>query len=435
MNRVVAAWVILTVSAVASPSRACNTPVYRYAMYNWAPAPYEFFHFYRGKMTDADRAVQRNLEELSRKGPALANVLVTPIDISKPQQLDKAPPPVRESWKDQHKSAAPTWLVWTPWGAEVHAGALDAAAVKGLTESPARAKLCDLLHQGHATVLVLLPGSDAADAARAEKVAKEVIALAAAGKVKTAASGGEEMPAAMPGEEPAKPQDKKSIQVALLRIARDDPKEQWLVRMLLAVEPDLHTYGKEPMIFGFYGRGRAMEPFVGKGISTENLVELVGFLSGPCSCQVKDGNPGKDMLFHWNWQETADRLAASDESSDRLPAGMYEEFPAEGGRSEAAQGDGASPQTPASAGPGSPRSSGDSKVALRQQARSPDSPAALPLSDAHPASDRSTTEVGQASAEPSGFAARQMWRVAAVFGALAIVVLASGLVWIRRQAT
>ena len=30
------------------PARACRTPVYRYAMYNWDAAPLRFFYFHPG---------------------------------------------------------------------------------------------------------------------------------------------------------------------------------------------------------------------------------------------------------------------------------------------------------------------------------------------------------------------------------------------------
>ena len=38
----------VTFLLTASSTRACTTPVYRYAMYNWAPSPYYVFYFHRG---------------------------------------------------------------------------------------------------------------------------------------------------------------------------------------------------------------------------------------------------------------------------------------------------------------------------------------------------------------------------------------------------
>ena len=107
----------------------------------------------------------------------------------------------------------------------------------------------------------------------------------------------------------------------MLKLSRTDPAEQWLVGTLLSVESDLRDaeFETQPMVFAIYGRGRAMPPYVGKGITTENLVECVAFLAGACSCMVKDQNPGVDLLTTWDWDKTAEIMAADDPSEDSDP--------------------------------------------------------------------------------------------------------------------
>ena len=106
------------------------------------------------------------------------------------------------------------------------------------------------------------------------------------------------------------------LKLGVLKVARSDAAEKWLVRMLLSVESDLQEYvdknPNEPLVFAIYGRGRAMPPFAGKGITTENLADCAVFLAGACSCMVKDQNPGKDLLIRWNWDKTAELMAADD---------------------------------------------------------------------------------------------------------------------------
>ena len=65
------------------------------------------------------------------------------------------------------------------------------------------------------------------------------------------------------------------------------------------------------MIFAVFGRGRALPPFVGKGITRDNLLECVYFLTGTCSCTVKDQNPGMDLLFASDWWSVAEKLAST----------------------------------------------------------------------------------------------------------------------------
>ena len=46
-------------------ARACDTPVYRYAMYNWAPSPYRVYYFCQGEPDKKDAEVNRLLAEQS----------------------------------------------------------------------------------------------------------------------------------------------------------------------------------------------------------------------------------------------------------------------------------------------------------------------------------------------------------------------------------
>jgi hypothetical protein len=62
-----------------------------------------------------------------------------------------------------------------------------------------------------------------------------------------------------------------------------------------------------PMLFGVFGRGHVLEPFVGRGVSKSNLLDLIGFMRGPCACEIKAEAPGTDLLMACNWDE---RLAA-----------------------------------------------------------------------------------------------------------------------------
>jgi hypothetical protein len=43
-------------------------------------------------------------------------------------------------------------------------------------------------------------------------------------------------------------------------------------------------------------------PLVGKGITGKNLHDAAEFLAGACSCEIKDQNPGFDLLLAADWE-------------------------------------------------------------------------------------------------------------------------------------
>jgi len=94
---------------------------------------------------------------------------------------------------------------------------------------------------------------------------------------------------------------KLEIKFSLIQLKRDDPRERFLVDALIHSEADLAEYNEEPIVFPVFGRGIVLYALVGPGIDQENIREAAKFLAGPCSCQVKEQNPGFDLLFNTDW--------------------------------------------------------------------------------------------------------------------------------------
>jgi hypothetical protein len=63
------------------------------------------------------------------------------------------------------------------------------------------------------------------------------------------------------------------------------------------------------MIFAVFGRGRAFPPYVGKGITYNNMLDYFAEVTGACSCTVKDQNPGIDLPMRCNWDAVAEAMA------------------------------------------------------------------------------------------------------------------------------
>ncbi len=475
LNRIRSTWAVaghgllLAVTLVAleaGVARACSTPVYRYAMYNWSSAPYYVFFFHQDEIAQADKSVNELLDTASRAEPAPANVTLESVDVSQEEQLQRLPEVVRESRESHSDGTAPLYLVYSPWGVELYAGRLDSAEVRAMIDSPVRKRLGELLKEGNAAVLLVLTGPDVEKNRQAEKVATEVAAQASAGKIPVGLDPGfapmpEQPSPEMPDDSDDEATDDEAtddglegpsggMKLAVLKVSRTDPAEKWLVRTLLSVEPDLNEFPEEAMVFAVYGRGRAMPPYVGKGITAENLVDCLMFLAGPCSCMVKDDNPGMDLLMQWDWGATAEAMAAQDESFGGGPLGYQEFIPDESyGEIEVAalEGDQAQPapaddpapeaaQTSTAEGAPSATEDGPSTTedgpSTTEDALSTTEDALSDVAEEPLVEDAAVTKQPP-QPQPESFAVRQNWKLGLGVAAGAFFVLAVSLVLVLRQ--
>lgn len=95
--------------------------------------------------------------------------------------------------------------------------------------------------------------------------------------------------------------------ITFIELNRNSVEESHFVSMLLHVEDDLAAIG-EPMLFGIFGRLKALEPLVSKGITEENVGYMIDFLTADCSCLIKDNMPGVDILFTNKWENPVPAL-------------------------------------------------------------------------------------------------------------------------------
>jgi hypothetical protein len=95
--------------------------------------------------------------------------------------------------------------------------------------------------------------------------------------------------------------------ITVVELSRSSTEEAHFASFLLNVEDDLKTI-PEPMLFGVFGRFKALEPLVGRGITEENINLMINFLTADCSCLIKDDMPGTDILFTNNWESPAPAL-------------------------------------------------------------------------------------------------------------------------------
>lgn len=88
--------------------------------------------------------------------------------------------------------------------------------------------------------------------------------------------------------------------IPVYELSRNSMEEKHLASFLLNVEDDLKEI-QEPMIFGIFGRFKALEPLLGRGISEENINLMIDYFKAECSCLIKDNLPGTDILYTDMW--------------------------------------------------------------------------------------------------------------------------------------
>jgi hypothetical protein len=174
-------------------------------------------------------------------------------------------------------------------------GPLSEEATRRLVDSPARKKIVQRLAQGESAVWVMLDSGDPRKDETAAKLLESRLDYLTA-TLKLPKLDAQDVVNGLISI----PENDLRLEFSTLRVARSDPAEQAFVKMLLGTEADLKGVG-EPIVFPVFGRGRVLYALVGKGIRHETIDQAATFLIGKCSCEVKERNPGVDLLLAADW--------------------------------------------------------------------------------------------------------------------------------------
>ena len=308
--------VVLITTITAASVLACRIPVFRYALERWPPDSFELIVVHRGDLDEQQSEIVRSIESRTTDDTQPVNLRVTTIDIDQDDLSPENRALLDTLQTDISEIAAPRMILLFPnqrrQATVAWQGELTADNVARLVDSPLRRKVVEQVLEGDSAVWVLIDGSnkDANDAAAAT-LELELAKVENLIKLPT-----QEI---LEAEEEFRADTAVELRLGftLLRLRRDDPSEAVFLSMLLGTESDLRDFD-EPIAIPIYGRGRTYYALVGKGINADLIEQNCRFICGDCSCQVKEQNPGSDVLLAVNWDEQIRGTAFSEQELPEL---------------------------------------------------------------------------------------------------------------------
>jgi hypothetical protein len=280
MGRVTALLLLGLIPGPAPVERRCNIPVFRYALERWHASTYEVIVFHDGPLTGEARAAVDALRAET------ANIEVDHVDWGRDQ-----PPRYRRLWEAQGSPSLP-WIVALFPGTDLVAwkAAASAAAARELLDSPARRDLSRRLLAGDSAVWIFLESG----------VKEEDDAMEAS--LKKGLRGVEKalrLPVHRDDDPPLLSPIPMKIEFSVLRVSRTDRSEKALVEMLSRADPKASGGALYPV----FGRGRALSAISRADLKTSVVEDSGKFIAGPCACEVKELNPGVDLLLSVDWEQ------------------------------------------------------------------------------------------------------------------------------------
>jgi hypothetical protein len=290
-------WILSAVSAAA-----CNIPVFRYALERWRPDASEVVVFYQHELTDQQESIlskalptSPEVKRSAENGPTGELAKVVRVDVGELTE------PYRSLWL-QVSQGAPKELPYVVVRAKavrsqtinVWHGTLQSVPDWDVFQSPARTELANRLLAGHSVVWLVVSSNEESRNQQVRQMLEGQLADLAK-KIPLPDGIG------LPGSE-LYSEVPLLVKFSVLEVRRDDPRETFLVDLFSKFRPQAFAQG-EPLVVPVFGRGRALEVIPASDLRPRLMEDLAAFLSGACSCQVKEQNPGFDLLLSVDWNQ------------------------------------------------------------------------------------------------------------------------------------
>ena len=310
-------WLILFGFSWVVSAQACTIPMYRYALERWDTDFYRVVFFYENELP---KGISETLNPLVNASVAIygevpTDVNVEPQDVKANMSLrfvdlaNDPDPQMLELWQTQNHPELPWVVIRFPRSAGLQhvlwRGPLDALKTDTLVESPARSEIVQHLLQGQTAVWALLETGDKEKDERAlQQLTKGLERAQVELKLPELDEQDEEEWLSGKDKIPLK------IDFHIVQVARSNAQEIPLITMLIKSYPEMMKQLREPMAFPIFGRGRTLMGLAGDDISKTAIMNMCRFLVDSCQCQVKEENPGVDLLLTADWNRVFEMLPA-----------------------------------------------------------------------------------------------------------------------------
>jgi len=294
--------------AQSAIGEACDIPVFRYALELWPAGIFDVYALHKAPLTPKEQEIVKWLENRAEGLSHGSHYRFHLVDLndaanSSAERRDSnaALPRLEVYYPPEMGRREPFWQ-----------GALTDENAKALADSALRRTIARRLLSGDAAVWVVLDSGNASqDEAAARTLQEVLLKMEKTLQWPTLEAGGFSESLALDDED-------RRFRFAIVRLRRSDETEAFLTQMLLHTEEDLMEYDSETIVFPIYGRGRALYALIGDGINEETIREACEFLAGPCTCFIKDQNPGADLLMTVDWDAALEGRMASESEMSRF---------------------------------------------------------------------------------------------------------------------
>jgi hypothetical protein len=286
-------FMVLIVTAISmSPLSACNIPVFRYALERWKPDSCRLLIFHETQLASQDASMVRSIQLESADTQGSTNYTMELVDLRNEMKGDHAF--LWNSVKANAQGKMPYATLQckisqdktlTQWH-----GSLSDLSKKGLFADKTTIAITKRLLSGDAIVWVMVPGTDSAKNEATRELLRSTLPVMEK-KIKLPEGIG------LPGSE-LYSEVPLLVKFSMMELDVNKPDDQSLIPLFRGIRSDRP---ESPLVIPVFGKARALEVVPGETLDEGLIEDLTMFLCGACSCQVKERNPGFDLMVTVNW--------------------------------------------------------------------------------------------------------------------------------------